>query len=274
MATGISGATRVAAIIGDPVEHSRSPAIWNAAFAATGVDWIFVALPVPRGQVPAALAGVRALGIAALSVTMPHKSAAASECDELTSTATRLGAVNSILAQDGRLLGDSTDGEGLVRALLDEGCTPDGQRCVVLGAGGAARAIALALGVAGAHVTVAARRSSAAESAAGLAPGGEACDLAAATDAVAAASIVINATPLGMQGEDPPFDTTVLGPSHIVIDTIYPAETPLVSAARTQGARAATGLGMLVHQAALSFVRFTGIDAPLEVMREAASSPS
>ncbi len=274
MTRGVSGTTQVAAIIGDPVEHSRSPAIWNAAFAATGLDWIFVALPVPRGQVPAAMDGVRALGIAALSVTMPHKSDAARACDELTPTATRLGAVNSVLARDGRLIGDSTDGEGLVRALLDEGCTPAGQHCVVLGAGGAARAIALALGAAGAQVTVAARRSSEAESAAGLAPGGTARDLAAATDAVIAAAVVINATPLGMRGEDPPFDPAVLGPNHVVIDTIYPAETPLVTAARAQGARATNGLGMLVHQAALSFARVTGVDAPLEVMRAAASSSS
>ncbi len=272
MTSGISVATRVAAIIGDPVEHSRSPAIWNAAFAATGIDWVFVALPVLRGHVPAAMDGVRALGIAGLSVTMPHKSDVARTCDELTPMATRLGAVNSVLAHDGSLIGDSTDGEGLVRALLDEGCAPAGQRCVVLGAGGAARAIALSLGAAGAHVTVAARRSSEAESAAALAPGGEACDLAAATDAVAAATVVINATPLGMQGEGPPFDPMVLGPDHLVIDTIYPVETPLVAAARTQGARATNGLGMLVHQAALSFERFTGIDAPLEVMRAAASA--
>ncbi|MSO79212.1 MAG: shikimate dehydrogenase [Acidimicrobiia bacterium] len=272
MTAAVTGATRVAAIIGDPVEHSRSPAIWNAAFAATGLDWVFVALPVPRGQVPAAMDGVRTLGIAALSVTMPHKMDAARACDELTPTATRLGAVNSVLTRDGRLLGDSTDGEGLVRALVDEGCTADGQRCVVLGAGGAARAIVFALGAAGAQVTVAARRVSEAESAAGLAPDGEACDLAVATDAVAAATIVINATPVGMQGEAPAFDPSVLGTDHVVIDTIYPAETPLVVAARAQGARATNGLGMLVHQAALSFVRFTGVDAPLEVMRAAAST--
>jgi shikimate dehydrogenase len=268
----VSGATRVAGIIGDPIEHSRSPAIWNAAFEATGLDWVFVGLPVARGQVAAAMEGVRSLGIAGLSVTMPHKADAARACDELSPTASRLGVVNAVVARGQRLVGDSTDGEGLVRALRDEGCAPDGQRCVVLGAGGAARSIAFALGAAGAHVTVAARRANEAEAAAALAPGGQACDLAAATATIAQAAVVINATPVGMLGEAPPIDTSVLGPDHLVIDTIYPAETPLVTAARAQGARAANGLGMLVHQAALSFVLFTGIDAPLEVMRAAASA--
>ncbi len=272
MTRAISGATRVAAIIGDPVAHSRSPAIWNAAFAAVDLDWVFVAFPVPKGNAVAALDGVRALGIAGLSVTMPHKSDVALACDELTPTAKRLGAVNAVVARDGHLVGDSTDGEGLVGALADEGCAPFGVRCVVLGAGGAARSIVLALGAAGAQVTVAARRANQAAEAAGLAPDGHAVDLGAASDAVADASVVINATPLGMAGEDPPFDTNVLGPDHLVIDTIYPAETRLVVAARAQGARATNGLGMLVHQAALAFASFTGIDAPLEAMRAAAST--
>jgi shikimate dehydrogenase len=270
--SGISGATRVAAIIGDPIVHSRSPAIWNAAFAATGLDWVFVALPVARGQAAAAMDGVRVLGIAALSVTMPHKSDAARACDELTPIAERLGAVNAVIAHDGRLVGDSTDGEGLVRALQDEGCAVSGQGCVILGAGGAARSIALALGAAGAHVTVAARRPKEAADAAALAAGGEAVDLASVGSVVAGAAIVINATPIGMRGEDPPFDTAVLGAQHLVVDTIYPAETPLVVRAREQGARATNGLGMLVHQAAVSFRSFTGVEAPLDVMRAAARS--
>jgi shikimate dehydrogenase len=261
----------VAAIIGDPVAHSRSPAIWNAAFAATDLDWVFVALPVPRGQAATALDGVRVLGIAGLSVTMPHKSDAARACDELTSTAERLGAVNAVVARDGRLVGDSTDGEGLIRALRDEGCEVSGQRCVILGAGGAARSIVLALGAAGAHVTVAARRPKEAADAAALASAGEAVDLTSVKDAIADAAVVINATPIGMQGEDPPFDPAVLGAQHLVVDTIYPAETPLVVRAREHGARATNGLGMLVHQAALSFHSFTGIEAPLDVMRAAAS---
>jgi shikimate dehydrogenase len=267
----IRGRTRVAGIIGAPVEHSRSPAIWNAGFAAASLDWVFVALPVPEGQTAAALDGMRALGIAGLAVTMPHKTAAARGCDELSETAARLDAVNAVLARDGRLLGDSTDGEGFVRSLREERGDPSGQQVLVLGAGGAGRAITLALGDAGAHVTVAARRLDAAQHAAALAPGGVAAAMDAVQDLVAGADVVVNATPLGMSGEGPPFDPDLLRPEQLVYDTVYhPAETPLLAAARARGVPSVNGLGMLVHQAAVSFERFTGVAAPLDAMRHGA----
>jgi shikimate dehydrogenase len=267
----VRGRTRVAGIIGHPVEHSRSPAIWNAGFSALRLDWVFVAFPAPPGRAAAALDGVRALGIAGLTVTMPHKADAAEACDRLTATATRLGAVNAVVVRDGELVGDSTDGEGLVRSLRDEGVDAAGRRCLVLGAGGAARAIALALGDAGATVVVAARRADAAAVAAALAPGGEAIGLADIDDRLDAVDVVVNATPLGMDGEPPPFDPGRLRTDQLVVDTVYhPVETPLLAMARARGVRAVNGLGMLVHQAAVSFESFTGEVAPLEVMRAAA----
>jgi shikimate dehydrogenase len=265
-----SGETRVAAVIGDPIRHSRSPAIHNAAFAAAGLDWVFVAFEVRAGQGREAVKAVRSLGLGGMSVTMPHKQDAAWACDELTPDATALGVVNAVVPTDrGRLLGASTDGEGFLRSVRDHGLHPSACRALVLGAGGAARAIVLALGNAGANVTVAARRSDAAESAAGLARGARTAPLADCDPD--AYDLVVNATPLGMRGEAPPIDTNLLGPAQFVVDTVYhPAETPLLAAARARGARCTNGLGMLVHQAALAFELWTGVDAPLDAMREAA----
>ncbi|MCJ7437474.1 MAG: shikimate dehydrogenase [Acidimicrobiia bacterium] len=268
----VGGTTRVAGIIGDPVAHSRSPAIHNAAYAALDLDWVFVPFPVAAGGAAAALSGVRIMGIAGLNVTMPHKTDAAAACDVLSPTAATLGAVNTVVARDGLLAGDSTDGEGLVRSLRDEGIDPDGSKIVVLGAGGAGRAIAQSLGAHGARVTVAARRLDAAAAAAALAADGEAVDLALVGPAVAQADVVVNATPIGMQGEAPPFDPELLVGRQLVLETVYhPVETPLLAAARARSVPAANGLGMLVHQAALAFEAFTGVAAPLAVMRAAAA---
>jgi shikimate dehydrogenase len=265
----ITGATRVVGIIGDPVGHSRSPAMHNAAFDALGLDWVYVAFPVPRGQGAAAVQAVATLGLAGLNVTMPHKADAAAACDDLSSEAAALGAVNTVVNMDGTLAGHSTDGDGFLRALDDEGITVAGRRAVVLGSGGAGRAITHALGRVGAHVTVAARRPEAARSAAALAPGG----VAVGVDELAVESfdVVVNATPLGMEGQPPPFDTDRLHAGQFVFDTVYPVETPLLREARARGLRAAGGLDMLVHQGALSFSLWTGVAPPLELMRAAAS---
>lgn len=272
MTLPVTGHTRIVGIIGDPIAHTRSPAIHNAAFAACGLDWVYVAFPVGAGRAADALAAMRSLGLAGLQVTMPHKADAAAACEELSATSAALGAVNTVMVRDGRLVGDSTDGEGFLRALHREGVDARGRSFVVLGAGGAARAITHALGGAGADVTVAARRLDAATNAAALAPGAVALTLDEVGDAIAHADVVINVTPLGMNGELPPFDPSLLHDGQLVVDTVYhPAETPLLARAQAQGARVANGIGMLVHQAALSFTAFTGVDAPIEIMWRAAS---
>jgi shikimate dehydrogenase len=268
----VGGATRVAGVIGYPIRHSRSPAILNAAFATRELDWVFVAFAVAPGQAAAALDASRVLGLGGLSVTMPHKTDAAAACDELTSTARALGAVNLVVNRDGALEGHSTDGQGLVAALRDEGVEVEGRTFLVLGAGGAARAICHALGATGAQVLVAARRAEAAGAAAALAGTGKAHDLTALEGLVEAADVVINATPIGMHGEPPPFDPDRLSPRQLVVDTVYhPAETPLLAVARARGVPAVNGLGMLVHQAALAFRALTGEEAPLDAMRTAAA---
>jgi shikimate dehydrogenase len=266
----------VAAVIGDPVDHSLSPVLHNAAFAALGLDWVYLALPVARGQVPGAMAGVRALGLSGLSVTMPHKAAVAAEMDQLSPTASRLGVVNTVIRRGSELVGDSTDGDGFLAALRDdEGWDVVGRRCLVLGAGGAARAVILALAEAGAAaVSVVARRPGAASEAVALAgPAGRVASIEAAGDA----ELIVNATPVGMTegggAEALPLDLDPawLGSGQLVVDLIYmPPSTPLLEAARAAGAQVANGLGMLIHQAALQSRLWTGMEPPLEVMSAAA----
>ena len=268
------GSTRVAAVIGDPIAHSRSPVIFNAAFAALDLYWVYVAFPVAAGQGGAAVGAMRTLGLAAMSVTMPHKTDAAHACDRLTAAAGALDTVNAIWWEGDMIVGDSTDGAGFLAAVADEGVAVVGQPVTVLGAGGAARAIVAALGGAGAEVTVVARRLDAALTAAVLAPGATVValdDATALSAAVERARVVVNATPIGMAGERAPFPVELLRADALVYDTVYhPAPTPLVVAATARGVAAVNGLGMLVHQAAVAFEHFTGVRAPLGVMLGAA----
>jgi shikimate dehydrogenase len=271
----ISGATRLAAVIGWPVRHSLSPTILNAAFAAIGADWAFVALEVPPGQGAAAVDAMRTLGLGGLSVTMPHKAAAHGAVDETTQVAAELGAVNCVFRRGDRLVGDSTDGAGFVDALRrDPGLDVAGLRCVVVGAGGAGRAVVRALGAAGASEVVVVNRSP--EPAARAAPlAGPVGRVGTGAD-VATADLVVNATPLGMDithgGVDPlPVDEALLHEGQVVCDLVYhPAVTPLLRAARARGAVAVGGLGMLVHQAGLAFRKWTGEAPPLDAMTAAA----
>jgi shikimate dehydrogenase len=267
--------TRIAGVIGTPIRHSLSPPIYNAAFAALGLDWCYAAFEVPADHGEDAVRAVRALSLVGLSVTMPHKDAAARACDELSADAAALGAVNCVrLGDDDRLIGESTDGEGFRRALVEAGHDPAGCRALVIGAGGAARAVVLALGRVGAAVLVAARRTEAAASAAAVAPGATVCDWDSVAAAAAGADLIVQATPIGMAGDARvPFDPAGLHTGQVVADLIYhPRETPLLAAAREQGAAGIDGLGMLVHQAALQIEAWTGREAPVAAMRGAAES--
>lgn len=268
----VMGSTRVAAVIGHPIRHSISPVIHNAAFRALDLDWVFTAFEVAPGRAAAAAEGARDLGLAGLSVTMPHKADVVRALDRLTSTAEMLGAVNTVVRQGSReLIGDNTDGVGFLDALrIDEGFDPAGRRCLVVGAGGAARAVVLALAGAGAReIVVANRTASRAEEAAALAPEVARAGSSEEADAV---ELIVNATPQGMAGDRAlPVQAAALGPGQLVVDLVYhPALTPLVEAARERGAAAANGLGMLIHQAAHAFRLWTGEDPPLEVMSAAA----
>ena len=272
----VSGETRLAAVIGDPVRHSLSPCLMNAAFAETGLDWTCVAMEVPEGQASGALDGMRAMGIGGLSVTMPHKAAVASGVDDLTSGARALGAVNCIVPDGDRLVGHNTDGAGFLDGLRhDSGLDVTGLRCVVLGAGGAARAVVHALGLAGAaDVAVANRTAGRALRVAELAgAAGHALEPSSVGGAVAGADLVVNATSLGMAGSEAghPVDPDLVAAGAVVVDLIYhPAQSAWLAALRGRGVEAHNGLSMLVHQAAHAFTLWTGVEAPVAVMDSAA----
>lgn len=261
-------------MIGSPVRHSRSPLLANAAFAAAGADWTFVALEVAPGEGADAVRAARTLGIGGLMVTMPHKVDVIDALDGLTPAAEALGAVNSIAWDDGRLIGDNTDGPGLVASLrVDAGFDPAGRNCVVLGAGGAARSAAWALADAGAaQVAVINRTPERAEIAARLAgPVGRVGDL----DDVPGAALVVNATSVGMGAAEGaagplPVPADRLRPGQVVVDAVYqPLETPLLRAAAAAGAVPVDGLGMLVHQAARTIRRWIGTDPDVTAMTDA-----
>ena len=263
-----SGVTRLAAVIGSPVRHSLSPAIHNAAFEAAGLDWHYVALEVAPGDCARALDGMRSLGIAGLSVTTPHKDDVATLVDERSADAEALAAVNCVvLLPDRRLRGENTDGPGFVAGLRAAGVEPAGCRCCVAGAGGAARAVILALSRAGAaDIAVVNRTAAKAEAAAAL--GGR----VGGPDDLAAADIVVNATSVGM-GDDArlPFDPGLLHAGQVVAElVVHPVRTPLLEAAAGAGCTPVDGVGMLVHQAAIAWTLWTGIEAPVEVMERAA----
>ncbi len=246
----------------------------NAALRSLAMDWVYLAFEVAPGHAVTAIAGARALGIERLSVTMPHKAAVIPALDRLSEVAEAVGAVNTVVRlPDGVLKGENTDGPGFLQALRgDEGFDPAGRRCLVIGAGGAARAVVKALSDAGAEEVVVVNRTRAnAEAAAALAgPVGRVGLAAEAGEA----ELVVSAVPLGMAGHDDvglPVDPTDLGPGQLVVDLVtHPTITPLVEAARARGARSVNGLGMLVHQAVLQFRLWTGEDAPVEAMRTAA----
>jgi shikimate dehydrogenase len=273
----LTGHTRVAGVMGTPIRHSLSPAIFNAAFGAAGLDWAYLAFEVPEGAAGLAMAGVRSLGIDGMSVTMPHKAAVLDALDRVSEDAAALGAVNCITRRGGLLHGDNTDGPGFVDALrIDEGLEVTGARCAVVGAGGAGRAVARALAQAGAaSVTVVNRSAAPAELAVAVSgPSGR----LGTHDDLEDAEIVVNATPLGMgilvtttgDHEPLPFDVSRLDAGQVVVDLVYhPEETALLAAARRRDAVAISGLGMLVHQAAHAFRRWTGDDPPLDAMAAA-----
>jgi len=275
-----SAATSVVGVIGDPVAHSLSPLLHNTAFAELGLDWVSVGFPVAAGHAGGALAGARELGLRGLSVTMPHKDAVAGLVERRSPLAERLGAVNCVTFGPGPTLGDNTDGPGLVAALRHGGrFDPEGRRCLVVGAGGAARAVIAGLADAGALEVVVVNRSPG-RGARAAALAGPAGRLGEPQDAVDC-DLLVNATPLGMEGTEGagagelPVDPSRMRRGQLVVDLVYhPATTPWLAAARARGADTANGLGMLVHQAALQLEAWTGVDPPLSAMWQAVGGPS
>jgi len=276
--------TRVYGIFGWPVAHSRSPAMHNAAFAALGLDAVYVPLAVQPERLGRAVEAVRALGIAGFNVTLPHKTEVIALLDELTPAARAVAAVNTVIRREALLVGDNTDAVGLARSLLEAGVALQGASAVVLGAGGAARAAVFGLASAGAvRITVAARnRPAAAALVAELAPHAPGATLTACaldaelTSALTGCSLLIQATSatLGASESADAFAASLpldaLPPSATVCDLVYkPLRTAVRARADALGLRTVAGIGMLLHQGALAFERWTGQSAPIEVMRQA-----
>jgi len=277
--TELTGAAAVVGLIGRPVAHSLSPRMHNRAFAHLGMDWVYVPFEVADDAVSAALAGVKALSIRGVNVTVPHKTAVIPFLDELTPEAAAMGAVNTIVNDSGRLVGHNTDGSGFVRSLREvAGFDPHGARVLVLGAGGAARAVAIALARAGAErVAVANRTESKARRLAEdvARHGASSAGLSLAREPLAAelraADAVVQTTSVGMAGDPSlPLDPDLLAPRHLVADIVYtPLKTPLLRAAEARGCRTLPGWGMLLYQGVEAFECWTGTPAPANVMREA-----
>lgn len=272
-----SQAAGIAAVIGDPVAHSLSPALHAAAYDALGLDWDYLACTVRRGDVAQALAGARALGFVGLSVTMPHKEAVLRAADQRSPVAERLGAANTITFRAGIAVADSTDGEALLDDLADGGFDPAGRCCAVIGAGGAARAAVLALSSAGAREVLVVNRT-ASRAGAAVALAGARGRLADEGD-LAGCDLVVQATPLGMAGSGAESQERsasfgrLLGAGQLVVDMVYaPRETALLREAAARGASVRGGIGMLVHQAARQVCIWAGELPPLDAMRAAVSA--
>lgn len=263
-------------VIGNPIRHSKSPIMMNRAFRETGINGAYAAFHVTSERLPDFAAGVRAMGIRGVNVTIPHKLDIMSLLDEIDAGAEAIGAVNTIVNDDGRLIGYNTDGIGYVRSLKEE-AEPElaGKRIVVLGAGGAARGIVYALSKENPErITIVNRSVERAEELA-KAFRSQADIEAAAADSLKEASrladIVINTTSVGMypNTEDTPIDGAWLQPGAVASDLIYnPLKTAFLQQAERQGCRVHGGLGMFIYQGAYAFEYWTGRPAPVEAMRE------
>ncbi len=276
----ISGRTRVCGIIGDPIEHTMSPVMHNAAFEKMGVDYFYVPFRVKKEQLAKAIEGVRALNIRGLNVTIPHKVDIIPFLDGLDPLAKRIGAVNTVVNDEGILTGYNTDATGFLQALLERGIEPRGGNIVILGAGGASRAISFILAETGSNLVILNRLLEldwAEELASRLshtfAKEVEALELNQKNlaEALEKADILVNATSVGMT---PSMDETLvpfnlLKPGLVVFDIVYnPIKTRLLREAEEAGAKTISGIDMLVWQGALAFEKWTGIKAPIELMRE------
>lgn len=264
-------------IIGHPLGHSISPAFQQAAFDALGIRATYRAYDLPPEAVPAFVAGLRAPDWLGVNVTVPHKERVKRLLDELADAAAAVGAVNTIVNRSGRLIGQNTDVAGFRQALAEVGFDTRGARVVVLGAGGAARAVVFALRADGAaHLAVANRTVARAERllaelAAGVVAEALPLDPATLAPYLARCDLLVNTTSVGLKPGETPLPDETVPPRALVYDVIYnPPQTRLLAAAQARGAGTLGGLSMLVAQGAAAFTLWTGREAPLAVMRRAA----
>lgn len=266
----ISGRTAVTGIIGWPVDHSLSPIMHNAAYDALSLDYCYVPFPVRPENLADAANAIRALSIKGVNVTIPHKERIMAYLDEIDTDATRIGAVNTIVNREGRLVGFNTDGRGFLQSLGERDIDPSGKDILIIGAGGAARAVGFALVAAANSVSFTGRTRERVEKLVG--------DLRNLKSSVfthdetrdlSSYQIIINATPLGLHPDDPlPLDPSTLSEGQIVCDLIY-RRTRLIEEASERGCVVLDGLGMLLWQGVFAFELWTGVKPDPDVMRRA-----
>jgi len=283
MSPSIKGTTRLVGIFGYPVAHSGSPRMHNAAFSHLGLDYVYVPFEVRPEDLRQAVEALRALNIAGINVTIPHKESIIPFLDGISREVDLIGAVNTVKLERGQLKGYNTDAQGFLESLQENGIEPQGMKALVIGAGGASRAVVCALGKAGAREVVIANRTLArAEEIAAKQNelfGGKnirGVDLSEISSQAETADLIINTTSLGMKADDPLLlDPKVLTLRHKVVDIIYhPPETLLLREARIRGAITINGMGMLVNQGAIAFELWTGIAPPRPLMRQALMQPA
>ena len=263
----ITPGTKLCGVVLHPAGHTRSPAMHNAAFAALGLDAVYLAFDVPPRDLAAALDGARALGVRQLAISIPHKVAALGCVHEVDETARSIGAINTATLRDGRWLGSNTDWLGAVRALERE-TRLEGRRAVVLGAGGAARAVVFGLRERGARVTVLNRTASRAEAVARELGADEGGPLERLRDL--GWDVLVHTTSVGLRSDASLVERAWLRPGAVVLDAVYdPVETRLLRDARERGAIAIGGKWMLVHQAAEQLRLWSACEPPLDVMADA-----
>jgi shikimate dehydrogenase len=278
----ISGKTQLFGVIGNPIEHTLSPIIHNAAFEALELDFAFLAFKVQAADLGDALSGMRALNIHGLNVTMPHKNTVIKYLDEVDPGVKTIASVNTILNKDGKLLGFNTDGVGALSALEQNGVEVSGKKILLLGAGGAAKAIAYIISQEAAELVILNRTLNQATEIANILKqkfnkkiNVDTLSPSAIRDNLANADVLINATSIGMK---PNANQTLVEPQLLksdlaVMDIVYdPLETKLARDAKAAGAKVVSGVEMLIYQGAASFEIWTACNAPVEVMRKAALS--
>lgn len=266
----ISGKTKVVGLFGYPVEHSLSPAMHNAAFEHLDLDYCYVTFSVRPDLLEHAVRAVKGLNLRGVNVTVPHKEKVIPFLDRVNEEASFIGAVNTVLHSDGALIGFNTDGRGFMESLAEAGISPEGKNVLVVGAGGACRAISYYLSRHAARLLIFDIDEKKVSGLVG--------DLGAIRSNVSRAGnlenlrgidIVVNATPLGLKDSDPPpLNLSLITGEMTVCDLIY-RETPLLGAAAAKGCKTLNGLGMLLHQGVLAFEIWTGIRPPVEIMRNA-----
>jgi len=271
----VTGKTKIVGIFGYPVEHTISPPMQNAAFAYLGLDFCYVPFLVHPENLQNAIAGLRAIGLRGVNITVPHKENVIPLLDKIDREAAFIGAVNTIRNDDGILTGFNTDGRGFMRSLDEADIVVKGKRVLLLGAGGAARAVGYYLCEEAQKVFIYDIDSEKADVLAkhldGIRGNAGKTDIETADgrDIIRNSDIIVNATPMGLKSWDPlPLDIKLIRPEQAVCDLIY-KETPLLRAAATAGCRTLDGAGMLLWQGVLAFEIWTDVKPPVEIMKEA-----